>query len=103
MRYLAFLALPLVVAAQSAESDQRITQTLISEIQQLRIAIERSTLLSTRTQLAVSQLQLQETAVARLTSQLSDVRMQAPGTAGQKGRVAEFIRQQSSSARPRIR
>ena len=51
------------------EPDQRITQTLISEIQQLRLAIERSTLLTARTQLATSQLQLQETAVARLTSQ----------------------------------
>jgi hypothetical protein len=104
MRYFAFLALPFALAAQS-EPDQRITQTLISEIQQLRIAIERSTLLSTRTQLAVSQLQLQETAVARLTSQLSDVRMQAPGTAGQKARVAEFIRQteqQRTTADPLI-
>jgi hypothetical protein len=93
MRYLLFLAVPLALAAQSAESDQRITQTLISEIQQLRLAIERSTLLNARTQLAVSQLQLQETAVARLTSQLNDVRMQAPGTAGNKARIEEYIRQ----------
>ena len=93
MRYLAFLAVPLVLTAQSTESDKRITETLISEIQQLRIAIERSTLLNARTQLAVSQIQVQETAVARLTSQLNDVRMQAPGTAGNKARVAEYIRQ----------
>ena len=79
MRYLRFLAVPFVLAAQSAESDQRVTQTLISEIQQLRLAIERSTLLNARTQLAISQLQMQETAVARLTAQLDEVRAQAPG------------------------
>ena len=78
MRYLLFF-LPFVLAAQSAESDQRVTQTLISEIRELRQAIERSTLLNARTQLAISQLQLQETAVVRLTSQLNEVRAQAPG------------------------
>ena len=78
MRYLLFLAVPLALAAQSAESDQRITQTLISEIQQLRLAIERSTLLNARTQLAISQLQMQEATVARLTRQLDEARVQGP-------------------------
>lgn len=77
MRYLLFLALPFALAAQSAESDQRVTQALITEIQQLRMAIERSTLLNARTQLAISQLQMQETAVARLSTQLNDTRMQS--------------------------
>ena len=85
-----FAALPLVLSAQSAESDQRITQTLISEIQQLRLAIERSTLLGARTQLATSQLQLQEAAVARLTSQYNDVRAQ--GVDRHPTKVAETIK-----------
>jgi chromosome segregation ATPase len=93
MRYLLFLTVPLALAAQSAEPDQRITQTLISEIQQLRMAIERSTLLSARTQLAISQLQLQESTIVRVTQQLNEVRMQAPGAIGHKARVTEFIRQ----------
>src|SRR4051794_13543556 len=92
MRYLVFLAVPLVLAAQSAESDQRVTQTLISEIQQLRLAIERSTLLSARTQLAISQFQSQEATIVRVTQQLNDVRMQAPGSAGNKARIAEYIK-----------
>src|SRR3954468_18393201 len=91
MRYLAFLAVPFVLAAQSAESDQRITQALISEIQQLRLAIERSTLLNARTQLAISQFQLQETTVARLTSQLTEVRTQGPGLNGHRTRLADSI------------
>jgi hypothetical protein len=83
MRCLLFLAVPLALAAQSSEPDQRVTQTLISEIQQLRVAIERSTLLNARTQLAISQLQMQEATVARLTAQLDAVKMQ-----GQSRRVA---------------
>jgi chromosome segregation ATPase len=82
VRVLPILLLALSPAfAQTAEPDQRIQQALISEIQQLRLAIERSTLLNARTQLAVSQLQLQETSVARLTQQLSDLRMSAPAIA----------------------
>jgi hypothetical protein len=93
VRYVLLLAVPFALAAQTAEPDSKITQTLISEIQQLRLAIERSTLLSARTQLAVSQLQVQETAVARLTSQLNEVRTQAPGAMGNKARIGEFIKQ----------
>src|SRR5262245_35243031 len=83
----------MTLAAQTAESDQRITQVLISEIQQLRMAIERSTLLGTRTQLAISKLQLQENAVARIKQQLDGVQAQAAGMNGQKIRVAETIKQ----------
>ncbi len=91
MRYLFFLSLPFALAAQSTPSDQQVTQALISEIQQLRIAIERSTLLSARTQLAISQFQLQETAVARLTSQLNDVRSQGAASTGAAKRFAEAV------------
>src|SRR3954452_21236230 len=73
MRYFAILALPLALAAQPADTE-KVTQALISEIQQLRLAIERSTLLNARTQLAISQLQMQETAVARLSTQVNDSR-----------------------------
>ena len=76
-----FIALVPLAFAQNAEPDQRVQQALISEIQQLRMAIERSTLLGARTQLAVSQLQLQETAIARLTQQLNEVRLSAPSIA----------------------
>jgi predicted nucleic acid-binding Zn-ribbon protein len=92
MRYLVLFVLPLTLAAQTAEPDQRITQTLISEIQQLRLAIERSTLLGARTQLALGQLQMQETAVARLSQQLNDVRVPAPEMAGRRARLTEEIR-----------
>jgi chromosome segregation ATPase len=86
------LALSRLTFAQNTEPDQRIQQTLISEIQQLRLAIERSTLLNARTQLAVSQLQLQETSVARLTQQLNDLRMSAPAIARRRTEAEEQIK-----------
>src|SRR3954462_4946570 len=92
MRHLLFLAIPFALAAQSAESDQRITQVLISEIQQLRLAIERSTLLNARTQLAISQFQLQETAVSRISQQLNEVKTQAAGMGGHLRQLAEAVK-----------
>jgi hypothetical protein len=96
VRFFLFLSLPLVLAAQSAGSDQQLTQALISEIQQLRMAIERSTLLNARTQLAISQLQLQEQSVARLTSQLNDVRNQGQGVTAMKAGTTEQIKELES-------
>src|SRR3954468_10198324 len=93
MRYLLFFAVPLALAAQSAESDQRITQVLISEIQQLRLAIERSTLLGARTQLAISQLQMQESTVARVSSQYDDMRTKRNAIARQRSGLVERIKE----------
>jgi hypothetical protein len=90
VRYLLFF-LPFVLFAQSAESDPRVVQTLISEIRELRQAIERSTLLNARTQLAISQLQMQETAVGRLSSQLNDVRSQGMATSGAAKRFSDMV------------
>lgn len=93
MRYLVLFVLPFAISAQTADSGEKLTQALISEIQQLRLAIERSTLLGARTQLAISQMQMQEAAVARLTTQLNDVRGQAPGLAGLRNRLNDTIQQ----------
>jgi chromosome segregation ATPase len=92
MRCLAILVLPFALAAQSGDNG-KVTEALISEIQQLRLAIERSTLLNARTQLAISQFQLQETTVARLTSQLTEVRTQGPGLNGHRTRLTDQIQQ----------
>jgi chromosome segregation ATPase len=93
MRLVVLFALPLALAAQSAESGEKVTQALIAEIQQLRLAIERSTLLGARTQLAINQLQLQETAMARASQQVNDARREGAALSGQRNRVAESIRE----------
>jgi predicted nucleic acid-binding Zn-ribbon protein len=77
MRYLALLVmLSLPAFAQKAEADQAVLQKLLVEVQQLRAAIERSTLLGARTQLALTRLQMQEAAATRASQQLNDVRQQ---------------------------
>ena len=92
MRYLAALLFCSMAFAQNAEPDQKIQQTLISEIQQLRLAIERSTLLGARTQLAISQLQLQETSISHLTQQLNDLRMSAPSIARRRTEAEQQLK-----------
>ena len=92
MRYLILLLVPFTLGAQLAEPDSRVTQALINEMQQLRLAIERSTLLGARTQLAVSQLQLQDTAVARLKQQYDEVRTNGASINVRRTQFAEEVK-----------
>jgi chromosome segregation ATPase len=92
MRYTLLLLVSCTLHAQTVDGD-RVTQTLISEIQQLRMAIERSTLLNARTQLAISQFQLQEQSVARLTTQLSEVRARAAESGGMLKRLTQELQE----------
>ena len=64
MRYLPLFFLTAAAWGQAADSDSHLLQALLTEVQQLRVAIERSTLLGTRTQLVISKLQMQETRVS---------------------------------------
>ena len=83
-------ALLLVLAARplSAQSnDSKTLETLLSEVRELRMAIERSTLLGTRAQLALGELQLQDAAVARVNQQHNEIRAQGAITAQ---RIAEL-------------
>jgi hypothetical protein len=102
MRYLGILLLiwPLSIFAQPAEADSRTLQTLLAEVQQLRLAIERSTLLGARTQLAISQLQLQEARAARIGQEHSAARDVLAATSARKTQVAAAIRDMESSAKP---
>jgi uncharacterized coiled-coil DUF342 family protein len=94
MRYSIFLLLvPIVLSAQSSTADQKLTEMLIREVQQLRIQIERSTLLSARTQLAVCELQLQEAAVARLTQQYNEVRSGNGVVSARRSQLAEKVQE----------
>jgi hypothetical protein len=73
-------------------SDSKTLESLLTEVRELRLAIERSTLLGARTQLAVSQLQLNEAAVARIGQELAAVRTQAPGSTA-VAKTAENVKQ----------
>jgi predicted nucleic acid-binding Zn-ribbon protein len=59
--------------AQAPGSDTQTLQTLLAEVRQLRIALERSTQIAPRIQIAVERLKLQQEHVARVSRQLEDV------------------------------
>ncbi len=75
--FLLFAVIPGVLSAQTTGTEKPTLQALLAEVRELRLAIERSTLLGTRTQLAVSQLQLQEANAARAAQRLSEVKGQS--------------------------
>ena len=94
MRYIGIFLLaacPITLFAQPAETDQRVLQTLLTEVQQLRVAIERSTLLGARTQLAISQLQLQESKTERLSREFQALRDGASQFEIRKGQITQTI------------
>jgi len=99
MRYLSLLFLTAAAWGQSADADPKILQTLLTEVQQLRIAIERSTLLGTRTQLAVSKLQMQETRVSQLSRELANLRDEGPNLTAEEARLKDRVKQ-AEEARP---
>jgi chromosome segregation ATPase len=93
MRYLTLLLLTAAAWGQAADSDARVLQSLLTEVQQLRVAIERSTLLGTRTQIAISKLQMQETRAAQLSRELDNLRDEGPSLSMEKARLSERLKQ----------
>ena len=97
MRYLSLLIVTAAAWGQPADGDSKILQSLLTEVQQLRIAIERSTLLGTRTQLAISKLQMQETRASQLSRELASLRDESPNLAAEKARLTDRLKQAEES------
>src|SRR5262249_24554864 len=101
MRYVTVLAiLSLPLGAQSVEAERQTMQALLVEVQQLRFAIERSTLLGTRTQIAMQRMQMQEARASRLSQELdlvqkeiSDIQAKAPHSAARVKNLEDGIHQ----------
>jgi hypothetical protein len=75
MRFLTlFTILSLPLISQTRESGGETIQTLLAEVRQLRFAIERSTLLGTRMQIALQRIQAQEARTSRLLQELENTR-----------------------------
>lgn len=92
MRYFPVLIFAGCAFAQNPETDQPILQKLLVEVQQLRVAIQQSTLLGTRTQIALSQLQLQEGKVTDLSRELAGLRESVAHAAAERATKEEQIR-----------
>src|SRR5437870_4872663 len=59
--------------AQTNPSESQTMQTLLSEVRQLRLALERSTLIGPRIQILVERLKLQQDHITRISRQLEDI------------------------------
>ena len=86
---LAALALP--AAAQTTSSDTATLQTLLSEVRQLRLALERSVSIGPKIQLTLQRLQMQEQKLQRVSLQLDAVRKEIYGQGLPSKRAVEQI------------
>jgi chromosome segregation ATPase len=78
--------------AQTTEPDRQTNQALLVEVQQLRRAIERSTLLGTRTQIALQRIQMQEARVTRLSQELDRERKDLAAVQARQTNIAEHAK-----------
>jgi len=87
-----------VVQAQSPASDAQTFQTLLGEVHQLRLALERSTQIAPRIQITVERLKLQQEQVARIARQLDDLRRELDRSRAQQTRLQEPLERLGSAA-----
>src|SRR4051812_19418779 len=90
----AFIVLCLSAAAQaqSQSSDSSIMQALLSEVHQLRLAVERANTVGPRIQLVIERMKLQREQVVRVSTQLDAVRRELEHTQSEQSRFADGIR-----------
>ena len=76
-----------------ATTDKATIQALLVEVRQLRLALERSSSLLPRVQLATLRFQAQQDLVDRLSKELRDLRSQIAQHAAEKDRTTAMVRQ----------
>jgi chromosome segregation ATPase len=83
-------ALPAVAQDKASHPDATSTalQELVNEVRQLRLALERSTVVNFRAQVLLQRLQLQNSRIAQATSHLEEIR----------GRVSHLLSEQTTLA-----
>ncbi len=99
---LMFLGLPARGAAQqqaATPSETILIQALLAEIRELRLALERSTLIMPKMQLAIARVQMQQERVDRRERELQLVRDQLATEALTKDRSQATLRQYEEQAR----
>ena len=88
----ALLIMGLPLWAQTPQSEAQTLSTLLSEVQRLRLAIERSTLLGARTQIAILLLQTQETRTQRISEDLERARKEISQSEAGRAQQARVIK-----------
>jgi chromosome segregation ATPase len=90
-----FVSLCLAARAQTPPPptpDSSLIQALLSEVHQLRLAIERSNTLSPRIQLVVERVKMQQSVVTRLSDQLESTRRELDNAQSNQTRAAEHVK-----------
>ena len=99
MRFLllaAVLSLPAFCQTSPAPETQAL-QTLLNEVRELRLSIDRSTLLGARTQIALQRIQIQEARTARLSQGYESIHQQAEEITSHRARVAARAKETEDS------
>ena len=92
MRTLSLLLCSAVAGfAQGPVSDAHTLEALLSEVHQLRIALERSNGIAPRIQIAVERLKLQQEQVARTARELADLRRELDGNRSNLTRMQQHL------------
>jgi SMC interacting uncharacterized protein involved in chromosome segregation len=96
--FLLIVGLPLFALGQQAGTtdaspDKATLQALLTEVRQLRFALERSTSVAPRIQLAFQRVQLQQDRVDRLSKQLQDSHTQTAAAVDRKARLVTAVQQ----------
>src|SRR5690348_7126368 len=95
MRYLRLLPLvflPALLFSQTADSDRSTLEALLKEVRELRLALERSTLLTARIQIAVNMMQIQESRSSKAAQDLDNMRKEILDLQSNRARHAEQVK-----------
>ncbi len=85
------LCVSFVVLAQTPASDGQTLQSLLAEVHQLRIALERSNQIAPRIQIAVERLKMQQEQVTQVARKLDDVRQELDHFRTEQGRIQQRV------------
>jgi chromosome segregation ATPase len=85
------IGLTVPASAQTTNPDTPTIQVLLTEVRQLRLALEKSILLAPRMQLTMQRLQVQEQKVARLSQQLDEARKENSTVAARHVKLTEEL------------
>ncbi|HLJ45564.1 MAG TPA: hypothetical protein VKU01_06135 [Bryobacteraceae bacterium] len=86
-----FLCFGLWGQAPTPAPDNSTLQALLQEVHELRLALERSTLIGPRVEIAVQRLRLQQEQVTRTTGQLYDARREIDQAIGEQNKTAAQV------------
>jgi len=92
------LCLAFAARAETPASDSQTLQHLLTEVHQLRMALERSNQIAPRIQIAIERLKLQQEQVARVSKQLDDLRRELDHGRAEQPKIQQHLESLSSAA-----